>query len=374
MNPIRFGIVGGGWRTLFYLQVARELPDRFQVTGMVVRDAAKGQTFEAKWGVKTYRTLDELLNASEMRFMVVSVPRTVAPAIMRSVAERGIPVLTETPPAADLPDLIALYEDLTRLKAKVQVAEQYHLQPLHAARLAIARSGKLGTVTQAQVSAAHGYHGVSLIRKFLESGFEPVSIMARSFEAPLIAGPGRGGPPESEQLLTSKQVIAFLDFGGKLGNKLGNKLGIYDFTNDQYRSWIRTPRLLVRGERGEIQNTQVHYLKDFRTPITLDLVWQDAGEAGNLEGYYHKGVLAGSEWVYKNPYIPGRLSDDEIAVASCLTGMDTYIAGGPDFYSLAEAAQDHYLSLLIEQALASSATVNSEQQPWANDSPSRLPV
>lgn len=364
MDPIRFGIVGGGWRTRFYLQVARELPDRFQVTGMVVRDAAKGQALEARWGVKTYRTLDELFNASELRFVVVSVPRTVAPAIMRTVAERGIPVLTETPPADDLPGLIALYEDLTRLKAKVQVAEQYHLQPLHAARLAIARSGKLGTVTQAQVSVAHGYHGVSLIRKFLESGFEPVTITARSFEAPLIAGPGRGGPPEREQRITSKQVIAFLDFGGKLG--------IYDFTSDQYRSWIRTPRLLVQGERGEIQNTRVHYLKDFRTPITFDLVWQDAGEAGNLEGYYHKGVLAGSEWVYKNPYIPGRLSDDEIAVASCLTGMDTYLAGGPDFYSLAEAAQDHYLSLLIEQALASSETVNSVLQLWANDPPARL--
>jgi len=358
MSPIQFGIVGGGWRSLFFLRVARELPDQFQVTGMVVRDAAKGQTLEANWGVKTYRTLDDMLHVSVPRFVVVSVPRTVAPSILRTLTERGIPALTETPPAADLPDLIALYEELTRLKARVQVAEQYHLQPLHAARLALARSGKLGTITQAQVSVAHGYHGVSLIRRFLGIGYEPVTITAHSFVSPIIAGPSRNGPPEHEQLGESKQVIAYLDFG--------DKLGVFDFTGDQYRSWIRSPRLLVRGERGEINNTQVRYLVDFLTPITFELVRQDAGEAGNLEGYYHKGILAGSEWVYKNPFVPGRLNDDEIAVASCLTRMDEYIAGGPDFYSLAEASQDHYVSLMIEQALATSGAVSTTLQPWAD--------
>lgn len=355
MQPIQFGIVGGAWRTLFYLQVAQALPAQFQVAGMVVRDATKGQALEATWGVKTYRTLDELLQAASLRFVVVSVPRTVAPEILRTLTGRGIPALTETPPAASLPDLVALYNDLAH--AKVQVAEQYHLQPLHAARLQIAHSGKLGTVTQTQVSAAHGYHGVSLIRRFLGIGFEPVTISAHSFSSSVIAGPDRKGPAGREEIVASKQIIAYLDFG--------DKLGVFDFTNEQYRSWIRSPRLLVRGERGEINNMEIRYLVDFRTPITLDLVRQDAGYNGNLEGYYHKGILAGSEWVYQNPFIPGRLSDDEIAVASCLSKMDAYISGGPDFYSLAEASQDHYVSLMIEQALASSETVSTTLQPWA---------
>lgn len=61
------------------------------------------------------------------------------------------------------------------------------------------------------------------------------------------------------------------------------------------------------------------------------------------------------------------MSDDEIAVASCLIGMDRYLDGGPDFYSLAEAAQDHYISLMIERALASSETVRTTSQPWAGE-------
>jgi hypothetical protein len=152
-------------------------------------------------------------------------------------------------------------------------------------------------------------------------------------------------------------VIAQLDFG--------DKLGIYDFTGDQYFSWIRSPRLLVRGERGEINNTQVRYLANFRTPVTLELTRQNAGEDGNLEGYYHKGIMAGNEWIYTNPFSPAHLSDDEIALASCLSKMDHYLEGGPELYSVAEAAQDRYFDLMIERALTSSQPVRTTAQLWA---------
>ena len=40
------------------------------------------------------------------------------------------------------------------------------------------------------------------------------------------------------------------------------------------------------------------YLKDFKTPIEFELRRQNAGENGNLEGLYFKGVLE-----VKNGYI-----------------------------------------------------------------------
>jgi hypothetical protein len=140
---------------------------------------------------------------------------------------------------------------------------------------------------------------------------------------------------------------------------------VFDFTGDQYFSWIRSPRVLVRGERGEINNREVRYLQDFKTPVELELRRVDAGQYGNLEGYYHKGILAGSEWVYRNPFVPGKLTDDEIAIATCLTKMAAYAGGGPSFYSLAEAAQDHYLGLMIHRAAQSGETVVADRQPWA---------
>jgi hypothetical protein len=69
---------------------------------------------------------------------------------------------------------------------------------------------------------------MSLIRKFLDVTFEPATITARSFVSPIIAGPDRRGLPTQERARLSKQVIASLDFG--------EKLGIYDFSDDQYFS------------------------------------------------------------------------------------------------------------------------------------------
>jgi hypothetical protein len=59
------------------------------------------------------------------------------------------------------------------------------------------------------------------------------------------------------------------------------------------------------------------------------------------------------------------LTDDEIAVASCLEKMDQYAHTDQDFYSLAEGSQDHYLSLMIDEAVKTGAKIRTESQPWA---------
>ena len=38
-EPIRFGIVGSGWRSDFFLEIAKQAPERFEVTGLVSRSA-----------------------------------------------------------------------------------------------------------------------------------------------------------------------------------------------------------------------------------------------------------------------------------------------------------------------------------------------
>jgi hypothetical protein len=355
--PIVFGIIGSGWRTEFFLRIARELPDRFKVSGVVTRTEASGKNIEEKFAIRTYRTIDDLLKATKIDFAVVSVPWKIAPVRTKELVERGIPVLTETPPAPDLDALIEINK-LTERGAKIQVAEQYHLHPLHAARIAIANSGKLGEISQVQVSECHGYHGISLMRKMLGIGFENASITARKLITSLMDGPNRNGGPVEEKVIESEQVIATFDFGGKYG--------IYDFTDDQYFSWIRSKRLLVRGSQGEINGMSVRYLKDFQTPIEYDLKRVNTGEYGNLEGLGLKGILAGEEWVYRNPFTLGKLSDDETGIAACLEKMYAYTKTGEDFYSLAEGSQDHYLSLMMGEAVRSGETIKTERQPWAS--------
>lgn len=355
-NRIIYGIVGSGWRAEFYLRIAKELPDKFEVCGLVTRSEEKGIRLKNMFGIKIYNSIDELIKFSNPNFVVVSVSGQAASTVTTELIKKNIAVLSETPPAADIDELIALNK-LVKQGGKIQVAEQYHLQPMHAARLSIANSGKIGEVTQVQVSFSHGYHAMSLIRKFLGIGFENAKINAFKFPTQFVAGPSRSGLPTEEKMVNAEQQIALLDFGGKLG--------IYDFAQDQHRSFARMQRILIRGNRGEIINSKVRYLKDFRTPIEYELTEKNAGIDGNVENYYVKGVLAGDEWAYINPFIQGRLGDDEIAVASCLKKMDAYVKGGPEFYSLAEASQDHYLGMMINKAIKNGEMVVTEKQPWA---------
>jgi predicted dehydrogenase len=356
MPACNFAIVGPGWRTEFFLRVARALPERFRVDGVVVRDPARGAAFEAQWGLPTFRTTEALLRLTRPRFTVVSVSQPAAPGVIAELAAAGQPVLTETPPAPDLDGLLRLAE-LVRGGARIQVAEQYVLQPTHAARLALIAAGRIGTPGHAHVAVAHGYHGTSLIRRYLGLNFENATIRAQGFTSPIVAGPTRAGPPEEQRIAQSEQTIATLDFG--------DRSALFDFTGDQYHHWIRTPRLLVRGERGEIKDDELRYLQDHRTPVTLRLLRQDAGQYADIQGHHLVGIQAGADWVYRNPFAGARLNDDEIAIGACLAGMARFVETGEEIYSFAEAAQDQYLALSIAAAKASGEAVRTETQPWA---------
>jgi hypothetical protein len=359
-KPITFSIIGGGgFRAQYFLRIAQALPKQFRVSGMVVRDESKGRSMEDQWHVATYQTLDQLLVNEQPDFIVLSVNPAAAFDYMLQLAERRIPVLAETPPAPNLEGLLKLHEQLTLQGARIQVAEQYQFHPIQEARGTIIKSGQLGNVNQVTVSISQFYHAVSLIRKMLGVRYEEVSIKGMRFESDWVAGPNRSGPPTEDKLIRSERDLAWLDFGGKLG--------IYDFTKDQHRSWTRSNHLSVRGERGEIFDNRISVQDPSCTQIQMELKRINKGEYENAEGYFLKGIMAGERWVYENPFMPARLYDDEIAIATCLEKMAIYAAGGPEFYGLPDASQDHYIGMLIEQAIKSGETVVSVRQPWAEN-------
>lgn len=350
-----FGIVGGGWRAEFFLRIARDLPARFPLAGIVVRDAAKRRALTERWPVPAFASVEELL-AQKPSFVITSVSWDANLPLIEQLAARGVPVLSETPIAPSLPDLHRVFE-LERQGAKIQLAEQYIFQPLHAARLEIVRRGLLGPVHEADVSAAHGYHGISLIRNFLQVGLRLPRISARKFTSKIVQSPDRDGPPSERRVVDSERIIAQFDYG--------DKLGVFDFTGDQYFSWIRSPRVMIRGEEGEINNSTVRVLKDFQTPFQFELVRQDTGEYGNLEGLYHRAITGGGEIFYRNPFPGPRWIDDEIAIATSLAKMQEFVAGGPSFYGCAEACHDRYLDILIGDSIRTGGPVRAEPQPWS---------
>jgi predicted dehydrogenase len=357
MQPFRFAVVGAGWRAEFFLRIAEALPEWFEIAGLVVRSEDKGRAIEGRWRVATHRTPEALLAAVQPEFWVSSVAYAQNFAVNLALLETGLPVLSETPPAAALEEMHRLWDAVGERGGRLEVAEQFHRQPLHAARIAAVEDGRIGPVHKAYVSLCHGYHGTSLIRRYLGLGFEEARIVGMGWADRALDFGGRSGPPVDQPIKEETQQIALLDFGGKQA--------VFDFVGAQYFSPIRTQRVCLRGERGEIVDHTLRTISGHGHPVQLPFQRQVAGANGNLEGLHLKGIQLGEEWIYHNPTAPARLSDEEIAMADLLHGFGRSVRGGPPVYPLADAMQDHYLGLMIAQACRTGEPVTTTRQPWA---------
>jgi predicted dehydrogenase len=352
-----FGLIGSGWRSAFFLRLARAAPDRFRPTGVVTRSAERGAEITAEWGVPTFRSAAELLDAEAPDFVIPCVPWAAMPGATRELVGLGARVLAETPPAPDLPGLRSLWDDVGG-SGLVQVAEQYLLMPAHAARLAIVREGIVGEPTSVQVSSTHLYHAVSMIRGLLGVGFEPAVVSARSFTAPLadpLSPDGWSGDSTPKEISTT---LATLDFGGRMG--------LYDFTDNQWWNPLRSRRIVVRGSLGELVDDRVVRLVDPTSPVESQLVRRQTGIDLNLEGVDLDHISFDGRVVYRNPFKGTRLSEDDVAVAALLERTAAWARGeGPEPYPLAEGLQDHLISLAIGESLATARDVTTTTEAWA---------
>ena len=279
--PIRFGLIGGGWRAEFFARVAMALPEHFQLAGVHLRDPGKAAVFAKRWNTLACDSLGSMADL-EPDFVVVSINAREHVNAARALHRLNLATLCETPAAVDLPSMIEIWR-LVEQGYRIQIAEQYLFQPMHAARLAIVASGKLGVVSSARVSTAHGYHGISLMRHFLGIGYEDATIRARRFVSPVIEGPDRSGPPKAERMVPATQLIGEVDFG--------ERLGLFDFTDVQYWSYVRSHHVVIRGDRGEIADDEVRYLRDFRAPVVQTLQRNDRGHHGDLTAITSRASL-----------------------------------------------------------------------------------
>jgi predicted dehydrogenase len=239
----------------------------------------------------------------------------------------------------------------------VQVAEQYPCLPRFQAYSALLATGRLGSVTSAQLSWTHGYHAVAVLRSLLGVGFADVSVTGTRFTAPATASLGRDGWPAQFSLVDAPQTIATLDFG--------DRLGLYDFTDGQWFHPLMSRRVVVRGTAGEIVNDTVTRLLDVRTPVASALSRRQTGIDGDLEGSDLDTIGLDGEILYRNPFQGLRLSDEEIAIATVVVRMAAWVRGDAEPpYPLAEACQDVLIALAIDQSATSSAAVRLELQPW----------
>jgi hypothetical protein len=152
--------------------------------------------------------------------------------------------------------------------------------------------------------------------------------------------------------------LATLDFGD-------GRSGLYDFTDNQWHNRLRLRRVLIRGSLGEIADDTVLRWGGARTVLRSSLVRSQLGHDLNLDGYDTEHLSFDGEVVWQNPFAGLRLMDEEIAIATLMIATAEWTRDtGPAPYPLAEACQDHLVSLAIDEAAATKRAVETGVEAW----------
>ena len=335
MDKIRYAVAGNGWRAMFFVRAALNLPQIFELTGVLCRSPEKAQAFEAAHGVKAFFELDALLE-TKPDFVVSCQTKAAMPGMAMELLRRGVPVLSETPLATDL----EMLEDLLRVQNEtgtpLEMAEQYFLYPNHQARRTLIEKGILGDVHSVWMSMMHDYHGISMLRAYLGEESGPVTIRARKLTTPIVHTGGRPGPVAGGEIENEYRVLAQFDFGG-------GRVGMHDFAGSQYHSAIRTNHLRILGTRGEIFDDEVRWVQPGGRLAKAKLVYHHDEITGTLRAIDFDG-----ERVYENPFRwDVVMTEDDIAVCTVMTRFAAALRGGAAHYPY--AFRDSYLSIVLTE-------------------------
>ena len=313
---IRFAVIGSGWRSLFYVRIARALPDMFELTALLCRGQEKADRIQKEYGIHTTTSEDEII-ASKPDFVVSAVNKSSMSDVVRYWAAKGIPVLSETPAGLDIDTLKAIRQDVEN-GARIQVAEQYFLYPSIKAVIDECKSGTIGEPVSLTISAMHDYHAASVIRRMLDTGLEDVTVTGKTFSMKVTDTRTRYEVLTEGRVVEKEEKHLIMEYAD-------GKTAFYDFMSDQYRSPIRNRYINLRGTRGEIINDTVYYL-----------------DKDNLAACKKLDIT--------NPYGYAGLSEDEAAITGILLGMKEYVDKGKEVYPMNEALYDAYMGILMCEA------------------------
>lgn len=350
MKKIRYAVAGNGWRAMFFVRAAKNLPEWFELTGVMCRTQEKAEAFEREHGVKAVWTLDALLE-TKPDFVVTCVTKKALAAMTMECLNYGVPVLSETPLAVDTDTLEEMRAVQEKTGTPLEMAEQYFLYPSHQARCALVAQGLLGQVHSVWMSMMHDYHGISMLRAYLGEETGPVTIRARKLTTPIVHTGGRPGYVAGGEIENEYRVLAQFDFGD-------GRVGLHDFAGSQYHSAIRSNHLRILGTRGEIFDDEVRWVREDGRPAKGRLVYHTDEITGTIYAIDFDGRR-----VYENPFRwDVAMTEDDIAVSTVLMRMGRALAGGEKHYPF--AFRDSYLSSVLSRLADEDAEETADALAW----------
>lgn len=322
---LSYVIVGSGYRAQYYGRVAQTWHEQFRAV-FLCRSAEKAAKMKRETGLESVLTAEDA-EVFGPDFIVVAVDKGHIADVAEEWALRGYPVVAETP-LADTEEKLGRMQKLAENGARIVCSEQYHRCPLLAAGLEAVRQGLIGTPRSAYFSALHDYHAASVIRRALMVGKESYSMRGARIIGTATETDSRGGAVLDGR--TTKEardhVLVVFESGRSV---------LYDFAPIQYRSYIRTRHITVRGDRGEWNDATVYGLDENNRPFRRQLVPEIPERYRRLDNQAMRDLRRA--W---RPELSLDTLQDEFAIATILLDMGEYLAGGETPYPLWEAVED----------------------------------
>ena len=348
---LRYVIVGSGYRAEYFGRIARTYPDLFGAM-FLCRSREKAGLMTARTGAPAVTDEDECL-AFRPDFAVIAVDRGHMAEVIARWAEKGLPLVTETPVGETMDQLRAVWA-LGAGGAKIVSCEQYFRQPILLSGLAAVEEGLIGTPSSLYISLLHDYHAASVIRRALQVPVgEAFTVTGAARQNTVIRTDSRTGAILDGSRAAAERMTALISFDS-------GKSAVYDFSPVQYRSFIRSRHLVVRGDRGEWSDTSVSFADGAGVPRKLFLTPEIPEKYRCLDTQALRDRRRG----WQHELMPDTVQD-EFAIASMLLDMGGYLTGGPSPYPLKDALEDAYFWCLLKQAaLSPFRPIRSERMPW----------
>lgn len=351
MGALSYIIVGSGFRAEYYARIARTYPQQFRAL-FFCRSEEKAAKMYAKTGIQATTSL-QVCEDFQADFAVIAVNKENIADVCEEWVNLGYPVVSETPAGSSLEKLYRLWELHERKGARITVCEQYHRYPGLIAGLDAVSEGRIGTPYSAYLSLAHDYHGASLLRRMLLVQGDSFIMHGKRFCSPVVETDSRAGAiTDGHSDFKNRDIVSIAFSSGKEA--------VYDFSGVQYRSFLRSRHIVVRGERGEWSDNLIYYIDEKNQPKREYLMPVIREKYSPLDTQDLRDLR--KTW---RPELFLDTRQDEYAIATMLFDMRDYLAGGDEVYPLREALDDAYFWLLMEKAVSSPwSEVRSQTMPW----------
>lgn len=148
-KPLRVGVVGAGYFANFHYDAWSRLPGVSLVASCDL-DTAKATAMAGRYGAaQVFSNPEAMLDAAALDLVDIATPPGTHAAIVRSVADRGLPVICQKAFCATLEEARATVDYCAARNVVLVVHENFRFQPWHRAIRRVLDSGEFGEIYQA---------------------------------------------------------------------------------------------------------------------------------------------------------------------------------------------------------------------------------